>query len=43
MIVVAQLGWRRDAKAERPDWSAIARLLQQSYRELREALASVNV
>jgi hypothetical protein len=33
----------RDAHAERPDWNTIARLLQQSYRELLLALASANV
>ena len=42
-LLRAQAAAIRDAKAEHPDWSAIARLLQQSYRELREALASANV
>jgi hypothetical protein len=32
----------RDASADAPDWTTIARLLQQSYRELRLALATVN-
>jgi hypothetical protein len=32
----------RDARAGSPDWSTIARLLQQSYRELRLALATAN-
>lgn len=32
----------RDAQAGSPDWRAIARLLQQSYRELRLALATAN-
>ena len=32
----------RDASADRPDWTAIARLLQQSYRELKLALATAN-
>jgi hypothetical protein len=31
-----------DAHADSPDWSRIARLLQQSYRELRQALATAN-
>jgi hypothetical protein len=31
-----------DASAEAPDWTAIGRLLQQSYRELRLALATAN-
>jgi hypothetical protein len=39
----AQAGALRDAQAEKPDWPAIARLLQESYRELRLALASANV
>jgi hypothetical protein len=30
----------RDAHADKPDWTTIARLLQQSYRELRLALAT---
>jgi hypothetical protein len=33
----------RDAEADRPDWNRIALLLLQSYRELRQALASSNV
>jgi len=32
----------RDASADHPDWTAIARLLQQSYRELKLALATAN-
>ena len=39
----AQAGALRDAHAEHPDWSRIARLLQESYRELRLALSSANV
>ena len=39
----AQAGALRDAHAEKPDWPAIARLLRESYRELRLALASANV
>jgi len=33
----------RDEHADNPDWSAIASLLRQSYRELRLALSSANV
>lgn len=32
----------RDASAAAPDWTTIARLLRQSYRELRLALATAN-
>ena len=32
----------RDARADNPDWTTIIRLLQQSYRELKLALATVN-
>jgi hypothetical protein len=39
----AQAAAQRDAHAERPDWDAIGRLLRDSYRELRLALASANV
>jgi hypothetical protein len=39
----AQAAAIHDAHAERPDWSTIARLLQQSYHELLLALASANV
>jgi hypothetical protein len=42
-LLRAQAAALRDAHADNPDWSAIARLLQQSYRELRLALASANV
>jgi hypothetical protein len=31
------------AQTEHPDWTRIARLLQESYRELAQALASANV
>jgi hypothetical protein len=41
-LLRAQAAAMRDAHAERPDWDAIARLLQQSYRELRLALATAN-
>jgi hypothetical protein len=33
----------RDAHADSPDWSEIASLLRESYRELRLALSSANV
>ncbi len=39
----AQAAALRDAEAARPDWDRIARLLEQSYRELRSALATANV
>ena len=42
-LLRAQAGALRDAHADHPDWSAIGDLLQQSYRELRQALESVNV
>ena len=42
-LLRAQAAALRDAHADQPDWRAIARLLQQSYRELRLALASANV
>jgi hypothetical protein len=42
-LLRAQAAALRDAHADNPDWSAIAGLLQQSYRELRLALASANV
>jgi hypothetical protein len=32
----------RDVRAEAPDWTTIGRLLQQSYRELKLALATAN-
>jgi hypothetical protein len=41
-LLRAQAAAIRDAQAAQPDWSAIARLLRQSYRELREALATAN-
>ena len=42
-LLRAQAAALRDARPEHPDWSTIAQLLQQSYRELRLALASANV
>jgi hypothetical protein len=39
----AQAAALRDTHAEQPDWDRIGRLLQDSYRELRLALASANV
>ena len=42
-LLRAQAAALRDAQADHPDWSTIAGLLQQSYRELRLALASANV
>jgi hypothetical protein len=42
-LLRAQAAALRDAHADNPDWRTIARLLQQSYRELRLALASANV
>jgi hypothetical protein len=42
-LLRAQAGALRDAQAEQPDWPAIARLLRDSYRELRLALSSANV
>jgi hypothetical protein len=42
-LLRAEAGALRDAQAEHPDWTRIARLLQQSYLELAQALASANV
>ena len=42
-LLRAQAAALRDAQGDHPDWSTIAGLLQQSYRELRLALASANV
>jgi hypothetical protein len=42
-LLRAEAAALRDAQAEHPDWSRIARLLQESYRELAQALASANV
>ena len=42
-LLRAQAGALRDAQAQNPDWNTIARLLQESYRELRLALATANV
>jgi hypothetical protein len=42
-LLRAEAGALRDAQAEHPDWIRIARLLQESYRELAQALASANV
>ncbi len=41
-LLRAQAAALRDAHADSPDWSTIASLLQQSYRELRRALATAN-
>jgi hypothetical protein len=41
-VLRAEAAALRDAHADSPDWSTIARLLQQSYRELRRALATAN-
>jgi hypothetical protein len=42
-LLRAQAAALHDAHAANPDWTAIAGLLRQSYRELRLALASANV
>ena len=42
-LLRAEAAALRDARATSPDWNAIARLLQQSYRELLLAVASANV
>jgi hypothetical protein len=42
-LLRAQAAAMRDASAEHPDWDRIGRLLRDSYRELRLALASANV
>jgi len=42
-LLRAEAAALRDAHATSPDWNAIARLLQQSYRELLLAVASANV
>jgi hypothetical protein len=42
-LLRAQASALRDAGADQPDWSTIARLLRESYRELRLALATANV
>jgi len=42
-LLRAEAAALRDAQAEHPDWIRIARLLQESYRELAQALASANV
>ena len=42
-LLRAQAAALRDAHADQPDWDTIGRLLQESYRELRLALASANV
>jgi hypothetical protein len=42
-LLRAEAAALRDAHATSPDWNAIARLLQQSYRELLLAAASANV
>jgi hypothetical protein len=42
-LLRAEAGALRDAQAGHPDWTRIARLLQESYRELAQALASANV
>ena len=42
-LLRAEAAALRDAHATTPDWNAIARLLQQSYRELLLVVASANV
>ena len=42
-LLRAQAMALRDAHAAAPDWSAVTRLLQESWRELQMALASANV
>jgi hypothetical protein len=42
-LLRAQAAALHDAHPDHPDWSRIALLLRQSYRELRLALASANV
>jgi hypothetical protein len=42
-LLRARAAQLRDAHADNPDWSAIASLLRESYRELRLALSSANV
>ena len=42
-LLRAEAAALRDARATSPDWNAIARLLQRSYRELLLAVASANV
>ena len=42
-LLRAEAAALRDANAATPDWNAIARLLQQSYRELLLVVASANV
>ena len=36
----AQAGALRDSQAQSPDWNEIARFLQQSYIDLRQALST---
>jgi hypothetical protein len=38
----AQAGALRDAQSQAPDWNEIARLLQQSYIDLKTALSTQN-
>jgi hypothetical protein len=42
-LLRAEAGALRDARSAHPDWTRIARLLQESYLELAQALASANV
>jgi hypothetical protein len=42
-LLRAEAAALRDAHATSPDWNAIARLLQQSYRALLRSVASANV
>ena len=41
-LLRAQAGAMRDAEAAHPDWDAIGRLLQQSYRDLLLSLSFEN-
>jgi hypothetical protein len=42
-LLRARAGALRDAHADHPDWAEILDLLRQSYRELHDAVSSVNV
>ena len=42
-LLRAEAAALRDGHATSPDWNAIARLLQRSYRELLPAVAIANV
>jgi len=42
-LLRATAGKLRDEEAARPDWDRIGTLLEQSYRELLDALSTENV